>query len=184
MPTEAPRTNEQPDQPKPHRGLRPPQFRLSTLLVCVGILCMGFAAMKLLSPLFAAVICLLMLAVFAHIAGNAIGTQLRSNGDLDLKNQDEEEVRHPPVELTYAPPTSLRSHTRLGLTTIIPTAILAIAGAVGGAWSIIQFSDIPTILNIGLATLSAGVLGGLFGFWLSSLANIVLEAVVQAHREG
>lgn len=183
-----PSNSEPPDVPaQGNRGLRRPQFRLSTLLGGIALFCFGLACMKLVSPLFAAVLCLLILAIFAHVAGNAIGTQLRSNGnadlrDADLRGADNREDRTA-VEPAFAPPTSLRAHTRLGLTTIIPTAILAFCGGATGAWCIVQFSDTPSMLNIGMATISAAVLGGLFGFWLSSLANIVLEAVVQAHRE-
>lgn len=171
------------DPPKPHRGLRPPQFRLSTLLVAVAILCLGLSLTKLISPLLTAAICLLLLAVFAHIAGNAIGMQLRSHGDIDLGAEDFHEAPTTRTEIKNAPPTSLRNHTRLGLTTVIPTVVFAIAGAATATWGLIQYSDQPTVLNIGLGAISAAVLGGLLGFWLSSLANIVLEAVIQAHRE-
>ena len=61
-------------------GLKPPQFGLKTLFWLVALLC-GVLATLQWSPLIGAAVLLLGAAVFAHVAGNALGSRLRANGN-------------------------------------------------------------------------------------------------------
>ena len=65
-------------------GLKPPQFRLSTLLWGMAALSALFAAMTWVGPLAAFGLVLLALSIVAHVAGNALGTRLRENGSRPL----------------------------------------------------------------------------------------------------
>ena len=60
---------------------RPLQFRLATLLKIVAVLCLLLGSLKAFGPLFALAVLLLMLTLFAHVAGNAMGTRLRQEGN-------------------------------------------------------------------------------------------------------
>ena len=63
-------------------GLRPPTFRLSSLLAVMAIICTGLALLRLLDPIWAGMVMLFLLIIFARVAGNALGTQLRDNARL------------------------------------------------------------------------------------------------------
>ena len=58
-------------------GLTPPQFRLSTMLAVTAVVCLALALAKVIHPMLSGVIALFLIVAFAHVAGNALGTQLK-----------------------------------------------------------------------------------------------------------
>lgn len=176
------------DHPGP--GLKPPQFRLGTLFWAVGAVGVLITAMRAVGPLGASVLVLFSLAVMAHVAGNALGCQLRANADALRRkaaaNQALPHVAHNGIRgrIRYAPATRLRDRTALGRTMPIITLIGAVAGGLGGGWLLATVNwQHATLGNITLGALSFGVLGGLWGFWASSFLEVFFDALVAAHRE-
>ncbi len=170
-------------------GLRPPTFRLSSLLAVMAIICTCLALLRLFDPIWAGMFMLFLLIIFAHVAGNALGTQLRDNAhlsrplDYDRPDTDQRRIQ-PANESLFAPSTRLSLRTRLGLWTIIPTGIGVLGGAVGGGWLLWwSMQGQASIGSMALGVVSCGVLGGLWGFWISSFLSVLGSAVWHAHRE-
>lgn len=173
--------------PPPERGrrgrptLRPPQFRLSTMLWVVAAIAVVLAAMKAMGPIGAFALLLLLLAILAHVAGNAIGTQLRSIGSMP---NDEPPCPALP-RFSRRPdsvPVPLGMRSAISRTMIACTiSAAAVFGLLGGTF-LTWFTggaNVPTII---LATVSSSVLGGLLGFAGSSFAQVAGGAWIQARR--
>ena len=162
-------------------GLSPPQFGMRQLFLFMLVVALLLVAVKSLDPLLSFTLVLLALSIFAHVAGNAIGTKLR----------DQRKEIAPPKGTTrkaeardFAPATQLSERKPLGWVMKILTTLGAVVGGTAGGWFLAnQAGDKATIANVTLAVLSCGVLGGFFGFWMSSFLQIALTAVWQAHRE-
>ena len=119
-------------------GLRPPQFRLSTLLWGMTALSILFAAMTWVGPLAALGLLLLFLSIVAHVAGNAIGTRLREIGSrprAETGGAPDFLKRKPGSRVSAgecAPATRLGSHHPLGWLIVVATAIAFVLGGVAG----------------------------------------------------
>jgi hypothetical protein len=162
-------------------ALPPPQFRLSTLLWIVALVCAATAAMKFVGPLGAFALVLFAFLVLAHISGNAIGTRLRALGDQPV---DEMDRPVPPpergkVSLPVLAPRRLTQRQRLGLLLTLIVAAAIVAGAAGGAWWTLSSERNPSSQDIGLAAIAYGVLGGIWGL----IGGGFLVAGVGAVRE-
>lgn len=51
----------------------------------MAIICAGLALLRLFDPIWAGVFLLFLSIIFAHVAGNALGTQLRDNARLSQR---------------------------------------------------------------------------------------------------
>ena len=96
--------------------LAPPQLRLSSLFWVIAILCAIFAVLGSAGPYAAFALILFVLAIFAHVSGNALGTQLRDNGNCPIAEDGTilPQPKPSPRELTdddYTPPTRFRHRT-------------------------------------------------------------------------
>ena len=162
-------------------GLSPPQYGMRHLLLFMFVVALLLVAIKTLDPILAFSLILLALSVFAHVAANAIGTKLRDSRPASIAPQgtaQKAEQHH------FAKTTELSERQPLGLLMRIITGISALAGAIVGGWFLANLAgDKATVANVMLATLSCGVLGGLFGFWLSSFLQIAISAVWEAQKE-
>ena len=162
-------------------GLSPPQYGMRHLLLFMVVVALLLVALKTLDPILTFSLILLALSVFAHVAGNAIGTKLRDSRSTSIAPQG---TTRKAEEHHYAKTTELSQHQPLGLIMRIVTGISALAGAIGGGWFLASMAgEKATVANITLATLSCGVLGGLFGFWLSSFLQIAISAIWEAQKE-
>ena len=160
-------------------GLNAPRFGLKELFGFVALVAMGLVALQVLDPLVSAALILLGLCLFAHVAGNALGTRLRDGGPTPPQSRPS-----PPLQSGhYAPATRLGLHQRLGRAILICTALGAVVGAGGGgtALAMINWENV-TLANMSLAAASSAVLGGLFGFWLGSFLQIAFQALAEAHK--
>src|SRR5688500_12390165 len=100
------------DDPKlpTHRSpprLRPPQFGLRTLLLLVTLCAVLLAANQWLGASTVAGIVLLLLSIFAHVAGNAIGTRLRELGGKPGDRQVDSTAERLRAQAQFAPVTRL-----------------------------------------------------------------------------
>jgi hypothetical protein len=162
-------------------ALRPPQFTLSTLLWVIGGCGVLFAAMTAAGPIGAFALLLLVLAIIAHVAGNAIGTRLREIGSVKPQEEVPVGAAHSVSRDQFAPETPLCRRTALSRAMIASTAIGAVLfGVIGSAalfWLTWGQVNLPTaIVAIG----SSSVLGALAGFTCSSFAQIAGGAWWQA----
>ena len=172
----------------PRPGLSPPQYGLRTMMLSVGLVGLLLASAKLLSPLAAAVLCLLTLAVVAHMAGNSIGTRLREVGSQKAISQ------HEPGQWCsgfrraqagdFAPTTQLRDRKSPGRKIFVATCIGGTIGTVFFscllAW--IHWPQI-NLWNMSLALVASAVLCGLATFLTSSFCEVFSRAVAQAQAD-
>jgi hypothetical protein len=166
-------------------ALRPPQFSLRTLLLLVTACAILFALVNVLPPMAIAGLAFLLLSIFAHVAGNAIGTRLREIGgrpkDLRLGGPDEPlavgEVDRP----RGAPPTELSRRQSLGWPVVAVTSAGILAGAIGGGvWTAWLAGSRITALGISVGCVACAVLGGFAAFLAFSFAQVGLGALRQA----
>lgn len=166
-------------------ALRPPQFSLRTLLLLVTAFAILFALVNVLPPMVIAGLVFLLLSIFAHVAGNAIGTRLREigsrPGERRLGGTEEAlavgENRTP----RCAPRTELSRRKSLGWPILVVTSTGALAGAIGGAiWTAWLTGNHITALAVSIGGIACGVLGGFAAFLAFSFAQVGLGALRQA----
>jgi len=160
---------------------------LAFLLSAITGLAVFFAATNYLGSYATALTILFGLAVFAHVAGNALGTRLRDNGDRPLPPDDGTVLKKPKwrraTESDFAPATRLRERSALGKPTLIATGIgTVLGGSLGSYWLISQMTRV-TPLTAGLAIGAAAILSGFWTFLAASFCQIALGAVWHAVRQ-
>ena len=165
-------------------GLNPPQFRLSTMLTVTALVCFALALAKIIHPMLSGVMALGLFLVFAHIAGNVLGTQLKHSS----RHAQPLEGRHQPspacTEKRVAPATRLRYRAQLGWGTVIASSFGALVGGIGGGWLLWwSLNGDASIPSMALGVISCGVLGGFWGFGVSSLLGVLGGAVWHAQRD-
>lgn len=161
----------------------------------VAVVCCVMATFSAAGPIAGWAVVLALLVVLAHVAGNALGTQLRANGSKPLPICEGEPEsfdgvvvpdRQPSVHRLstehFAPATRLSQRRPLGRFMAMMTICGAIVGT-GVAWILLAnyYAAVATVPMFAVASISAGVLGGLFAFALCSLLQVLLGAVWQAH---
>lgn len=168
-------------------GLRPPQFRLSTLFWGMTALSVLFAAMTWVGPLAAFGLVLLALSIVAHVAGNAIGTRLRENGSRPLPGEvgrPEFLTRKPGSQVKAcecAPATRLGGRHPLGWLIIVATiAAFLLGGLAGGVFLAWLCWEKSTVVSILCGAAASGALGGFGGFLVSSFFRELFRAHAQA----
>lgn len=131
---------------------------------------------------------LFVLAVLAHVAGNALGTRLRENGDTPLAEDGQTPMQH--VNLcrrtakeNFAPTTSLSRRRALGWTILIVTCTGIIVGAMLGGYLLTRISGELSMSSIGFAILFCGAMGGFVTFLTSSFLKVTFAAFLQSHRD-
>ena len=170
-------------------GLKPPQFGLRMMFIVVSALCCLMVTVRAAGPLVGSALLLLLMAIFAHVAGNVLGCRLRANGDMLTSESGPGAPRPcrrrtPPNPIDFAPLTQLGMRRAVGPSMRVLTVLGAITGAVGGGWFLVTVNwERATLVNISIGTVSFAVLGGLWGFGASSFLRVFCGALAQAHRE-
>lgn len=171
-----------PNDPRP--PLEPPRFRLRTLLLAMGGVCVLLAILSSLSPygMFAGV--MLVLLVIAHVVGAALGHRLRDHGDrVPASAADSSERYRPVAAAEFAPPTRLGGKRRPGRLVVAMTIAWAILGAGGGAALLVVLNgERSNLMNVSSGALAFAVLGAIWGFALASFLQEMLSALSEAHR--
>ena len=144
-----------------------------------------FAASHWLPPIWVAALALLALSIFAHVAGNAIGTRLREIGNRK-DNRAYELQPGARAEPRFAPATRLSQRQRLGWPIVIATFSGIILGALGGGlWTILTATAHVPIAAVGLGVIAFGALGGILAFATVGFTQVLLGAIWQAmHQPG
>lgn len=200
-----PDDNSPPPSPGPHPPpLTPPRFGLGTLLFWVAVLCAWLASYGLLGPAGAFALSLLVLAILAHVAGNAIGMRLRHHGGTARRPRDADagsagdglatsgpspvdshdasdpqrlEVDH------FAPATRLRQRDSLGKPIFYITALGSLACAILGGYGLTRLlGDAATVANVAVGVFASGVLGAIWSFIAGSFLQVAGTALWQATR--
>ncbi len=182
-------SHKKPQQDESTQGLAPPRYGLKTFLGLVALVCGCLAAFVHFGALVGCAVLLALLVIIAHVAGNAIGTELRQRSDenssLPMETGLGDDPRRRPHSSEFAPPTQLSHKAPLGWFMRIMTSLGVIGGAIAGGMFLVKTSEIPLPYStIAFGCLAAGVLGGMFAFWLFSLAQVFLSAWWQAHWHG
>lgn len=174
--------------PEPSSGLKPPRFSLRTLLWAFTIFGLLLTAYANFGSHVVAIFCLLALAILAHVAGNALGTQLRASGASDATDGSRSGghglPRRKPAAGDFAPVTKLQERSPLGRPIVIATAVGAVAGGVlGGIIFSRLLAEKLTLSSISIGIIAAAVLGGIWTFITSSFLQVAGGALWQALRE-
>lgn len=113
-------------------------------------------------------------SVAMHVAGNAIGTNLRDAADRRL-----ERVPRQAPELPETPPGHLEQRTPLSRLVPVATGIGAAGGGVAGAVALVRLAAASPAGAV-LGGVSSAVVGGLIGFLATSLFEIIRTSVREA----
>jgi hypothetical protein len=167
-----------PDDRRP--TLRPPQFGLRTLLVVMTVLGAVFALIPWLPPAGVAILLLFGVSIFCHVAGNAIGTRLRANGDRPIPAPLGRSTFGRPTAAHFAPATRLSQRQSLGWLIVIATVGGIVAGGFGGGvWTLLTSRGPVGPLNVAVGVIAFGVLGGMAAFATVAFVQVMLGAIWQ-----
>lgn len=166
-------------------GLKPPRFSLAALFAAMAVFSVLFAATSYFGSYAMLLLLFFMLTVVAHVAGNAIGTQLRQNGGRRRIASDgtPQQPRRPLASTAFAPPSQLYLRSALGKPILITTVLGSVAGALLGGYGLTTLMAHPTLPAIALGAIASAVLGGIWTFSASSFLQVASSAMRQAVRD-
>jgi hypothetical protein len=167
-------------------ALRPPQFRLSTMLLLITCLAGVFASVTFLGRYGTPPALLMVLCVVAHVVGTKLGKRLRDNGDrpVDEQGRPLPRMKRPPLKKQdFAPATRLSERYSLGWPLLLVTVLGALLGSGlgGGGLAWLNWERL-NVSSLAFAVATCGLLGGMFGFWVGSFVQVVTTAGAQANR--
>jgi hypothetical protein len=123
---------------------------------------------------------LLGLSILAHVAGNAIGTRLRENGDRGPAFRGFLGSRQLP---TPAPATRLSERKTLGWPLVVATFGGLIAGGLGGGlWTTFTMRGPIEPAAVSIGVIAWAILGGLGAFAATGFSLVLGGAMWQALR--
>jgi ABC-type antimicrobial peptide transport system permease subunit len=164
-------------------GIGPPRFSLRTLLLIVTVAGCLFGVMSVLGTLWSMGMLMILCLIFAHVAGNSLGTTLRDQATRHAAEERRERLLTNPIVAARheAPaPSQLTKSSRLNRVTLVMTAGGAIAGgALGGTLSADLYPE-AGIAALVLGVVSAAVLGGFVGFTVSAFVSVARAALGEA----
>lgn len=167
---------------EPLVGLKPPQFRLRTMLVAVTLFAILLAAAKFWSAAAIVFFAFFLVAILLHVAGNALGTQLRENrggGKIPGRESRTQVV----VPADVPPATRLGDKSALGQPIRILTIVLSILSASGGCiWTWYQYGRNAGWENYLVAVVAFGLLGAMWSFLVIGFMQVLGGAILQAVR--
>ena len=171
-------------------GLEPPRFKLGSLMWGFVVLGVIFSLISYLGSHATLLVVLFVLAVVAHVAGNALGTQLRSNGDRrspGVGGSNLTDRSHTATPADFAPTTQLGNRSSLGRPIVVITSVGTVFGAVAGGLGLSlvmqQEVSVSAVGSLTLGMFAAGVLGGIWTFLAASFLQVSSNALRQATRD-
>lgn len=145
-------------------------FSWVTVVVGVAVAAVGWFGVAGTLAIVVGVAC-----VAAHVAGNAIGTNMRDATDRDVAHRSARPVHLPPQQ----PPTLLERGESLGRLVPVSAGIGGVAGATIGTTCLIVFVG-SSWAGAALGGVSSGVIGGIGGFLLASFVDVIRSAFREA----
>jgi hypothetical protein len=166
-------------------ALRPPRFSLAAMFVVVAIFAVLFATATYVGLYATLLLVLFALTVLAHVAGNAIGTQLRDSGNRQPRDDTSgwRQKQAPLESYDFAPTSQLHHRTSLGRTIVITTVSGSIAGAVSGGYGLATLMERPTWQVVAIGVIASAVLSGIWSFAATSFFKTAVSALRQATRD-
>ena len=164
------------------RGLKPPQFSIASLIALVTIVALVLALADVLGAYGTFWLVIFLVAVAAHVAGNALGRQLKEYGNrpLDSHVPTSDPTRR---SVRYAPRTRLSDYGALGFGTVALTTLGVLAAAIGGGyWLVHSMGDHFTISTLLVALIAFAVLGGIWSFLMVGFISVAVAAWRQSSR--
>ena len=145
------------------------QFRLRTLMLVLAVCSVGFATMLYVGPLWGLSLIFLILIIGAHIAGNAIGTSLRTRAPMEAPDRGALQR----VRLPTTVPHRLQNRSRLGRSIAVSTLAGAACGVLLGRIVFLQFDQGQFSTGDWLLGLTSfAVIAGWLGFMASCFIRI------------
>ena len=164
------------------QGLRPPQFSISSLIALVTIVALVLALADVLGAYGTFWLVIFLVAVAAHVAGNALGRQLKEYGNRPLDSRTST-VAPPRRTVRYAPRTRLSDYGALGFGTVALTTAGVVASAIGGGyWLVHSMGDHFTVSTLLVALIAFSVLGGIWSFLMVGFVSVAVAAWRQSSR--
>lgn len=139
----------------------------SWMAVVIGVACAAIGWLGIAGWIAVAVA---VASVAMHVAGNAMGTQLRESADRDLSRFRRRESA--PQALPRSRPTRLEQRQSLGRLVPVSAGIGAVCGGVTGAAALAILTS-SSVAGATLGGLSSAVIGGLLGFLGASFIEII-----------
>jgi len=151
-------------------------------MIWVAICGVIFAVLSWLSSAAVGAAVLFGLCVFAHVAGNAIGTQLRKNGDTPIPA--DERAKGKKQKLTaesFAPVSRLSNHHPMASTVLVTTAVGAICGGLfgGGVLFWLYWAELD-FLGAFIGFAATCFIGGIAGFSIGGFVHALFGASHEA----
>jgi len=165
--------------------LPPPRFSLASLFWVIAVLAALFAGMHYLGSHATLLLVLFALAIFAHVAGNALGTKLRESGNRrPVRGKRPLRLWRNAKPSDFAPPTNLGVRAALGRPALIATVVGSLVSALFGGGVLILMMERMTLETIALAIGASAILGGIWTFAAASFIQVSFAAARQASRDG
>lgn len=177
----------------PGGALGPPQFGLRSLFLAIAGLSALFGVMVWAGAVWALVLSVAGVLIAGHILGNSVGTRLRDRSTEALASQTPTSERLASAEFgakhhDMPPQSTLRYHFPLHRRNYLVTGLCALAGAVLGAWALLDVYPRPiSFLGMLVGSLSAAVICGWIGLLVTSFWTVTRRAwreAVEHHERG
>lgn len=162
------------------------RFGLKFLLGLTAVCAVGFASIGYFGAHASLGLFVLVLAIAAHVLGNAMGTRLRELGnrrpEADEPGRSERIGRL--AESDFAPASPLRQRSSLGRPIVIVTIGGTLVGGVCGGLAFMRMMRPPLSPSIViLGFFAAALLSGIWSFIAGSFVQVAGGALWQATRE-
>jgi hypothetical protein len=169
-------------------ALKPPQFRLSSMLIGVALICVLLVVMVSIGMFWAMGLLMLILLIVAHVVGNSLGTQLRDHGSRLTKDEENPNrlSRVGSSATAWQRPSAGRMQEKqpIGWLLIALSVVGAIASGVVGGLSISSlYWDKIGAGAIAIATLASGIIGGMAVFLTGNFIDMVQRVLREATAE-
>lgn len=151
----------------------------SWMAVVIGVCCAAIGWLGIAGWIAVAVV---VASVAMHVAGNALGTQLRESADRDLSRFRRRESA--PQVVPKPRPTRLQQRQSLGRLVPVSAGIGAVCGGGIGATALATLTS-SSAAGATLGGISSAVIGGLLGFLGASFVEIIrvsLRDAIAAER--
>jgi hypothetical protein len=165
-----------PSTPQPPREPRT-QFSLRALFALVAVVAVICGLVTAVSSMWAVIIGWLLILVIGHVLGNSWSTRVGRGPTPPEQQAERPSQAGPPI---FAPRSRLWHHVILGRAMFVSACLSAVVGCVLGIWFVLGRPQQPSWTGLTVGALSAAVLGGLFGFLVSSFVSVGLCALHEA----